>query len=160
MDKLAASEAAVNRPDQMTSPSSEPAEAGDVQAASEAAVEASDAMDREVSAQAAALGMSKKSSSNQNQQGAGKEKGVEENKGGGGGGVSEEVKKLAKELQRKDNPDFFKNLFARLGWFKIRDISKDGLGARDLKDVPREYRDLVRRYFLKLSEENPISEGR
>ena len=160
MDKLAASEAAVNRPDQMTSPSSEPAEAGDVQAASEAAVEASDAMDREVSAQAAALGMSKKSSSNQNQQGAGKEKGDEENKGGGGGGVSEEVKKLAKELQRKDNPDFFKNLFARLGWFKIRDISKDGLGARDLKDVPREYRDLVRRYFLKLSEENPISEGR
>ena len=160
MDKLAASEAAVNRPDQMTSPSSEPAEAGDVQAAFEAAVEASDAMDREVSAQAAALGMSKKSSSNQNQQGAGKEKGVEENKGGGGGGVSEEVKKLAKELQRKDNPDFFKNLFARLGWFKIRDISKDGLGARDLKDVPREYRDLVRRYFLKLSEENPSSEGR
>ena len=66
----------------------------------------------------------------------------------------------AKELQRKDNPDFFKNLFARLGWFKIRDISKDGLGARDLKDVPREYRDLVRRYFLKLSEENPISECR
>ena len=166
MDKLAAAEktvasaAAVNRPDQITSPSSEPAEAGDVQAASEAAVEASDAMDREVSAQAAALGMSKKSSSNQNQQGAGKEKGVEENKGGGGGGVSEEVKKLAKELQRKDNPDFFKNLFARLGWFKIRDISKDGLGARDLKDVPREYRDLVRRYFLKLSEENPSSEGR
>ena len=159
-EKTAASEAAVNRPDQMTSPSSEPAEAGDVQAASEAAVEASDAMDREVSAQAAALGMSKKSSSNQNQQGAGKEKGDEENKGGGGGGVSEEVKKLAKELQRKDNPDFFKNLFARLGWFKIRDISKDGLGARDLKDVPREYRDLVRRYFLKLSEENPSSEGR
>ena len=79
----------------------------------------------------------------------------EKNKSGGGGGVSEEVKKLAKELQRKDNPDFFKNLFARLGWFKIRDISKDGLGARDLKDVPREYRDLVRRYFLKLSEENP-----
>ena len=118
-------------------------------------------MDREVSAQAAALGMSKKSSSEKNQQGgASQEKGDEESKGGGGGGVSEEVKKLAKELQRKDNPDFFKNLFARLGWFKIRDISKDGLGARDLKDVPREYRDLVRRYFLKLSEENPGSEGR
>ena len=166
MDKLAAAEkaadheAAVNRPDQTTSASSEPAEAGDAQAASEAATEAADAMDREVSAQAAALGMSKKSSSKQNQQGAGKEKGDEESKGGGGGGVSEEVKKLAKELQRKDNPDFFKNLFARLGWFKIRDISKDGLGARDLKDVPREYRDLVRRYFLKLSEENPSSEGR
>ena len=119
-------------------------------------------MDREVSAQAAALGMSKKSSSEQNQQGGagqGKGKEDEKNQSGGGGGVSEEVKKLAKELQRKDNPDFFKNLFARLGWFKIRDISKDGLGARDLKDVPREYRDLVRRYFLKLSEENPGTEG-
>ena len=82
------------------------------------------------------------------------DKGDEKSKGGGGG-VSAEVSALAKELQRKDSPDFFKNLFSRLGWFKIRGLSKDGLGARDLKDVPREYRDLVRRYFLKLSEEQP-----
>ena len=169
MDKLAAaeksavrpdqtasksSESAVNRPDQTASLPSEPSDQPNNARPAEAATSASDAMDREVSAQAAALGMSKKRSSEQ-KQGAGQEKGTEQSKSGGGGGVSEEVKQLAKELQRKDNPDFFKNLFSRLGWFKIRDISKDGLGARDLKDVPREYRDLVRRYFLKLSEENP-----
>ena len=116
---------------------------------SEAAEAASDALDREVNAQAAALGMSKRSA----QSGA-KGKGDEKSKGGGGG-INEEVKKLANDLKRNDSPDFLKSLFSRLGWFKIRGLSRDGLGTPDLKDVPREYRDLVRRYFLKLSEEQP-----
>ena len=115
---------------------------------SEAAEAASDALDREVNAQAAALGMSKRSA----QSGA-KGKGGDEKSKGGGGGVKEEVKKLANDLKRNDSPDFLKSLFSRLGWFKIRGLSRDGLGTPDLKDVPREYRDLVRRYFLKLSEE-------
>ena len=117
---------------------------------SEAAEAASDALDREVNAQAAALGMSKRSA----QSGA-KGKGGDEKSKGGGGGVNEEVKKLANDLKRNDSPDFLKSIFSRLGWFKIRGLSRDGLGTPDLKDVPREYRDLVRRYFLKLSEEQP-----
>ena len=116
----------------------------------DAADEASDAMSREVNAQAAALGMSKRRAD-----AGAKNDGEKSGESAGGGGVSEEVAKLASDLQRKDSPDFFKSLFSRLGWFKIRSISKDGLGTSDLKEVPREYRDLVRRYFLKLSEENP-----
>ena len=65
------------------------------------------------------------------------------------------MSKLAKELKRNDGPGFMKSLFSRFGWFKLRGLSGDGIGTQDLKDVPREYRDLVRRYFLKLSEENP-----
>ena len=65
------------------------------------------------------------------------------------------MKKLANDLKRNDSSDFLKSLFSRLGWFKIRGLSRDGLGTPDLKDVPREYRDLVRRYFLKLSEDQP-----
>ena len=159
MNKLSAAQQAAVRPDQTTSPSSDQTieqseQSNNLNAPATAAADAADAMDREVNAQATALGMSKKRSGEQDRQGAGKDKGDEKSKGGGGG-VSAEVSALAKELQRKDSPDFFKNLFSRLGWFKIRGLSKDGLGARDLKDVPREYRDLVRRYFLKLSEENP-----
>ena len=109
--------------------------------AASASQEASEAMNRAVSADAASLGMSRGQES--------------EKKSSGGGGVTEEMSKLASDLKRKDNPDFFKSLFARLGWFKIRGLSKDGLGDAELKEVPREYRDLVRRYFLKLAEEAP-----
>ena len=140
-----------SRPDQATSSSPEtPDPSSPIPDPSEAAEAASDALDREVNAQAAALGMSKRSA----QSGA-KGKGGDEKSKGGGGGVNEEVKKLANDLKRNDSPDFLKSLFSRLGWFKIRGLSRDGLGTPDLKDVPREYRDLVRRYFLKLSEEQP-----
>ena len=161
MNKLSAAQKAAARPDQNGEAlnGEAPSSALDkkehsTSAPATAAADAADAMDREVNAQATALGMSKKRSGEQDRQGAGKDKGDEKSKGGGGG-VSAEVSALAKELQRKDSPDFFKNLFSRQGWFKIRGLSKDGLGARDLKDVPREYRDLVRRYFHKLSEEQP-----
>ena len=115
-----------------------------------AAEAASDAMDREVNAQATALGMSRRKADGGTAKGRGKE-----TDSSAGGGLAEEVSDLASELRRHDSPDSLKSLFSRLGWFKIRGLSRDGLGAPDLKDVPREYRDLVRRYFLKLSEENP-----
>ena len=128
-------------------------EAGDDQGraeATDAAQAATDAMDREVNAQAAALGMSRRKAD----AGSAKGRGVERSSSGGGD-LSDEVSDLAKELKRNDAPDFLKSLFSRLGWFKIRGLSRDGLGTRDLKDIPPEYRDLVRRYFLKLSEEQP-----
>ena len=167
MEKLAAVEKAGEetgeRADRQDSGKSGDAQSGDEQAqqmksgsaesqnaakAQQAAGAAAEAMDRQVKAQAAALGLKQKG------QGSGKGK-PDEEPGGTGGGIGEEVAKLAKELKRNDSPDFLKALFSRLGWFKIRGLSKDGLGERDLKDVPREYRDLVRRYFLKLAEENP-----
>ena len=115
-----------------------------------AAQAATDAMDREVNAQAAALGMSRRKSEAGSAKGRGKEQ-----SSSGGGDLSDEVSDLAKELKRNDGPGFMKSLFSRFGWFKLRGLSGDGISTQDLKDVPREYRDLVRRYFLKLSEENP-----
>ena len=111
--------------------------------AAETAEEAADAMNREVNAQAVALGMSQRGAQAATQHGKSQN---------GGGGVNEEVKKLANDLKSKENPSLLKSLFSRFGWFKIRGLSRDGLGLPDLKDVPPEYRDLVRRYFLKLSE--------
>ena len=118
--------------------------------ATEAAQAATDAMDREVNAQATSLGMSRRTS----EAGAAKGRGKEQSSSGGGD-LSDEVSDLAKELKRNDGPGFMQSLFSRFGWFKLRGLSGDGIGTQDLKDVPREYRDLVRRYFLKLSEENP-----
>ena len=99
------------------------------------AKEAAKVLEREVASQSTALGLSRKDSAQ--------------------GGADDEVDKLAKELHRNDSPDFFKKIFSRLGWFRIRGSVRDGVGEQDLKDVPAEYRDLVRRYFLKLAEENP-----
>ena len=117
--------------------------------ATEAAQAATDAMDREVNAQATALGMSRRKS----EAGAAKGRGKEQSSSGGGD-LSDEVSDLAKELKRNDGPGFMQSLFSRFGWFKLRGLSGDGIGTQDLKDVPREYRDLVRRYFLKLSEDD------
>ena len=148
-EKNAASKTAAADPDDSSRPDQATSSSPEAPDPTESAEAASDALDREVNAQAAALGMSKRSA----QSGA-KGKGDEKSKGGGGG-VKEEVKKLANDLKRNDSSDFLKSLFSRLGWFKIRGLSRDGLGTPDLKDVPREYRDLVRRYFLKLSEDQP-----
>ena len=121
------------------------------QNASKAANAAAEAMNREVNAQAAALGMSRNKPDGQSKNA---EKGKKGDEKSAGGGVSDEVRALARELERNDSPNFLKSLFSRMGWFKIRGISKDGAGDYDLKEVPPEYRDLVRRYFLKLAEEN------
>ena len=113
---------------------------------------ASEAMDREVASRAAALGMSRERSEAKSGEQGGKGKPGDENKRSGGGGVADEVQTLAKELTRQDSPDYFKSLFSKTGWFKIRGTSGKGLSDRELREIPREYRDLVRRYFLKLSE--------
>ncbi len=126
------------------------------QSAAEAAEAAAQAMKREVKSQAEALGMSAEASE-QEMSGQGGEKGEEDS--AGGGGVSDEVQKLAKSLKRNDRPDFMKDLFARFGWFKVRGVSKPEQEEIDLKDIPREYRDLVRRYFLKLAEEGKGDKG-
>ena len=128
----------------------EPQSPSDAAPALQAAEAAAEILAREVNAQAASLGMSKPDLSEPVRPGNG-QKDLENSPGG----VNAEVNQLAKELARKDDVNFFQKLFARLGWFKIRGASRDGLTEHDLKDVPREYRDLVRRYFLKLSEENP-----
>ena len=146
--KLSAAEKALAADPQPSTENSQPSTSDSKPA--EAAEEASDAMDREVNAQAAALGMSRRKSEAGSAKGRGKKK-----NSSGGGDLSDEVSKLAKELKRNDGPGFMKSLFSRFGWFKLRGLSGDGIGTQDLKDVPREYRDLVRRYFLKLSEENP-----
>ncbi len=109
------------------------------QSVAEAAEAAAQAMKREVEEQAEALGMS-----------AGE---PTDEKSASGGGVSDEVRDLAKALTRNDSPNFLKDLFIRLGWFKIGGVANEDRLERDLKEVPREYRDLVRRYFLKLAEE-------
>lgn len=143
------------KPSKNASPGEEPADVPSSTAA-KAAQDAADAMQREVNAQATALGMSRQSKDAKSKggKGRGKKNDDEQQLSLGGGGIEDEVAHLAKELNRKDDPNFFSQLFKRLGWFKIRGLSKDGIDAYDLKDVPREYRDLVRRYFLKLTEEN------
>ncbi len=102
----------------------------------EAAEKASEAMQREIEKQAESLGIN-----------------PEEQEISRGGGVSDEMKDLAKSLKRNDVPNFLKELLARLDWFKIQGTSKDGEPEIDFKDIPREYQDLVRRYFLKLSDD-------
>ncbi len=68
-------------------------------------------------------------------------------------GFGAEFKRRTAEMKRRDDPDFFKKLFSDAGWFKIRGSAKNGLSDRDLEEVPIEYRELTRRYFLKLSDE-------
>jgi len=113
-------------------------------------------MRREVKSQAAALGMNPETANEKSGGGGGKGKEREDDTpSSAGGGVDEEVSKLARELKRNDDTGYFRSLFSRQGWFRIFGLSKDGVSDRELRDIPREYRDLVRRYFLKLSEERP-----
>jgi hypothetical protein len=71
----------------------------------------------------------------------------------GGGGLSAEIARLIREQSSKADPAALSKILENQGWFRIKGAAKDGLGDRNLKDVPAEYRDLVRAYFLKLSEE-------
>ena len=100
----------------------------------QAAEKASEILEREIDSQARALDLSKKKPSK--------------------GGVASEMEKLEGELHRNESPDYFRKLFRRLGWFRIRGSFEEGVPEQDLADVPTEYRDLVRRYFLKLAEES------
>jgi hypothetical protein len=58
-----------------------------------------------------------------------------------------------REQSSKADPAALSRILESQGWFRIKGAAKDGLGDGNLKDVPEEYRDLVRAYFLKLSEE-------
>ena len=71
----------------------------------------------------------------------------------GGGGLSAEIARLIREQSSKADPAALSRILESQGWFRIKGAAKDGLGEGNLKDVPAEYRDLVRAYFLKLSEE-------
>ena len=71
----------------------------------------------------------------------------------GGGGLSAEIARLIREQSSKADPAALSRILESQGWFRIKGAAKDGLGDGNLKDVPEEYRDLVRAYFLKLSEE-------
>ena len=71
----------------------------------------------------------------------------------GGGGLSAEIARLIREQSSKADPAVLSRVLESQGWFRIKGAAKDGLGEGNLKDVPAEYRDLVRAYFLKLSEE-------
>ena len=82
---------------------------------------------------------------------SGKGKGNAESQGGGG--LSAEIARLIREQSSKADPAALSKILENQGWFRIKGAAKDGLGDRNLKDVPAEYRDLVRAYFLKLSEE-------
>ena len=70
----------------------------------------------------------------------------------GGGTVKEELEKLAEELKRNDISESEKVKLSKQMWMKIRGGVKNGLGERDLKNIPPEYRELVRDYFLYLSQ--------
>ena len=102
----------------------------DVQAAEKAA----EILDREIAAEAKTLDLSKRKRSK--------------------GGVAGEMEKLEGDLRRNESPDYFRKLFRRLGWFRIQGTLEEGVSEQDFKDVPSEYQDLVRRYFLKLTEGN------
>ncbi len=117
------------------------------------AAEAAEAMRREAARQAKALGMPEEQQSSGQSQGEMESRGQSgEESRSGGGGVAAEISELARKLERHDDPEAARQLLERLGWFKIKGAAKDGLGERDLKDIPAEYRELVRSYFLKLAE--------
>lgn len=144
--------------------------------ASEKSAEAAEAMRKEAQRQANALGIPAVQEEGQNQSGnpsgqqgepnsgepnsgesnqressSGKGKGNAESQGGGG--LSAEIARLIREQSSKADPAALSKILENQGWFRIKGAAKDGLGDRNLKDVPAEYRDLVRAYFLKLSEE-------
>ncbi|MBP5285612.1 MAG: hypothetical protein ILO34_05825, partial [Kiritimatiellae bacterium] len=68
------------------------------------------------------------------------------------GSIDRRIDDLARELKLADDPENARKLLEESGWFRIRGAAKDGVGEHELKDIPAEYRDLVRLYFLKLAE--------
>lgn len=70
------------------------------------------------------------------------------------GGVAGELKNAMRELKAIEKDENFKLKIRDAGWFKVKGSAKNGLGEKDLKDIPLEYRNLIRLYFQKLSEES------
>ena len=141
--------------------------------ASDKSAEAAEAMRKEAERQASALGIpdgqgeeqgQSEESSPSEQQGepnsgepnsgeskSGEGKGTMESHGGGG--LLAEIARLMREQASKADPAALSRILESQGWFRIKGAAKDGLGDGNLKDVPAEYRELVRAYFLRLSEE-------
>lgn len=70
------------------------------------------------------------------------------------GGVAGELKNAMRELKAVEKDENFKLKIRDAGWFKVKGSAKNGLGEKDFKDIPLEYRNLIRLYFQKLSEES------
>ena len=129
--------------------------------ASEKSAEAAEAMRKEAENPSEQQGESNPGEPNSGEQNSGEPNSGEgksgEGKGKtesqGGGGLSAEIARLIREQSSKADPAALSKILENQGWFRIKGAAKDGLGDRNLKDVPAEYRDLVRAYFLKLSEE-------
>lgn len=136
-------------------------------AADQLAEAAADDLESAVGAQQTALGIvpppeadedgddgAKKGGEKKNEQGGqgAKKKSDDESKGGGGGSFKKVMAEMNEELKRNDIPEELKGRISRKAWYRIRGSVKEGLGERDLKNVPPEYRDLVRRYFLRLAD--------
>lgn len=127
--------------------------------AAEAAENAAKAAERAAARRGRELGMDEdKKASNGNASGKGgasegRSQGSKSAEGGGSSGAYGEIAKLAQELRSNDDPERRKLQFEKTGWYQVKGAAKDGLGERDLKDIPADYRDLVRDYFLKLSQE-------
>ena len=131
------------------------------QSAASEARKAAEKLADSVARQQAALGINPqedarqeegRSDSQEEADGKGGKGGKDESRSGGGQILNAIVKK-AKELTRNDDPEAVKANFEKSGWFKIRGSANQGLTEKDLRAIPAEYRELVRAYFLKLSEE-------
>lgn len=122
----------------------------------EKAAEAAQKLAEQAEKQMKALGMDPQAQQT-SQQSASEQQEPSEQKGepnaSVGEGLSAQIAALAQELKRNDDPAAIKGLLEKSGWFRIQGAAKEGLGERDLKAIPSEYRELVRTYFLKLAEE-------
>ena len=142
----AASEAHASS-DEPTQPSGNPAAK---------AAEAAQKLAEQAERQMKALGMDPQAQASRQAEGERSEQPSEpkgEPNSASGEGLSAQIAALAQELKRSDDPDAIKSLFEQSGWFRIQGAAKEGLGDRDLRAIPPEYRELVRTYFLKLAEE-------
>lgn len=115
-------------------------------AVAEKAAQAAESMKERVEKEAKRLGLD-------SEPGASATERKEESDRFSSGGIAAELKRRMLELKNVEIAGDIKELLLREGWFRIKGSAKDGLGAVDLDAVAPEYRELVRLYFLKLSEE-------
>lgn len=115
-----------------------------------AAQQAADALSAAAAAMAANLGIPNDARQNGAGQGRGR---YRRRQRGGGGGVSEPSleEELSEELDLTEDGEAGAD--GNRHWQRIRGSVKEGLGEWQLRNVPKEYRELVRRYFLRISEE-------
>jgi hypothetical protein len=115
------------------------------------AAEAAESLKEHLKEEAKELGL-KEDDQQQSSGGAGTSDDSEKNSVSGG--VAGELKNAMRELKAVEKDENFKLKIRDAGWFKVKGSAKNGLGEKDLKDIPLEYRNLIRLYFQKLSEES------